>query len=307
MRRKNIIWASFIPLLFASVLILGVSTATTATIYVDPSTATVGPEESITINIKITDAEDLWAIGFKVGYDTGLLRLDDVEYGGFLGPLTYPDQFTYTIDMIQGYVDVGCALLYGDPGASGSGTLAMLTFVALPVYAGSGDNDIDLFDVTLIDSDQNEITDKVVLDGEVEVLYPVLWFHKYGASRAIWVEEPRLPVDTPETLYAKITNTGTSGAYVRVRFEVVDITGTPVEDGEVLSNEVWIDAATIDPETGEDIFPKAIVSGEFTPTMQGTYFVKGIIEWSMVDSWVSPPLGGIAEARDIQTTRFTAS
>jgi PKD repeat protein len=120
---------------------------------VDPSVTTANPGENFTIDINISNVEDLYAWGLKVGWKPAeLLSVVDVKEGSFLKS---GGETTFTFSIEYNYVDIGCSLLGDVPGVSGSGTLVSITFKV----ETAGNSTLNLFDVTLLDPDLNVIED----------------------------------------------------------------------------------------------------------------------------------------------------
>ena len=302
MRGKKL-FALFVPLLILSMLAVSPQATTTATKYVDPAAMFVMSGDIFTLSVKIADAVDVFGYGFKLDFDPTLFTGIDAEYGGFLGDLIDPRQFTYMIDPFNGYVDVGCALLGAVPGVSGEGNLANIRFQARAGAQGTGL--MEIVDGALIDSNMNPLPE-IDIDGTVEVglITPdiCLWMFKKGASRAIWTEPSWieiLDVPTYVNMYGKIVNTGAEGIYVKVLFLIVDSSGAVVDKGS--SNTPWLEPG------GTVIVEKKYLVAYLGP---GTFFVKGSVYFSTNKvAWraysdVEAELGGIGTARDVETTRF---
>jgi len=113
------------------------------TIFVDPATITVTPCEEFTVNITVANVVDLYAWEFKLSFNTTLIELINVEEGPFLRSVG-PTWFMWYIE--PDWHVFGCILLSG-PGATGSGTLAILTFHC----QGPGDTWIYIYETTMSD------------------------------------------------------------------------------------------------------------------------------------------------------------
>jgi len=103
------------------------------TVFVDPSYVTnVSPGETFSINISIADVTDLGGWEFQLFYDSQALNGTATEEGTFLSnvrstifmEVDFDDDFNET----HGRVWLTCTFLGSGSGASGSGTLAVLTF-----------------------------------------------------------------------------------------------------------------------------------------------------------------------------------
>ena len=112
------------------------------TMFVDPATQTVSA--SFSININVTNADDIYAWEFKLSYNTTALTATNVVEGSFLsaGGST---QFNKTINdahnATHGVVYAYCSLIGDVQGVSGSGTLAIVSF---NIDAGAEEKTYDL-------------------------------------------------------------------------------------------------------------------------------------------------------------------
>ena len=213
------------------------------------------------------------------------------------------------MDKFAGYYSIGCALLGPVPGVSGSGTLAIIRMQAKPGKEGTGT--MSILEPGLINSQMQPMPVNVEHGTVTVILYTpkvCLWLFKHGASRAIWTEPSWVILD-PEGIvwsyiyaYGKITNTGTEGCYVKIRFTVTDSNGVPIPwYPSGWSSSLWIDAG------GSVIVDKPFVGDYLGP---GTFFVTGRLYFSSDRFFwrdyrsVEAQLGGIGTARDLETTRF---
>jgi len=103
------------------------------TVFVEPSYVTnVSPGETFSINISIADVTDLGGWEFQLFYYSQALNATDAQEGPFLSSVRstifmkvdFNDDFNET----HGRVWLTCTFLGSGSGASGSGTLAVLTF-----------------------------------------------------------------------------------------------------------------------------------------------------------------------------------
>jgi PKD repeat protein len=137
-------------------------------VFVDPPVATANPGESFTINVNVTDVEDLYSWGAKISWQLGLLTVTNAEEGPFLqaGGSTF-----FTWNPHAGYVDLACTFLGAVPGVSGSGGLASVTFEVMK----AGNCTLDLYDTTLLNSSLVQISHQA-FDGYFYTTYPVAQF-----------------------------------------------------------------------------------------------------------------------------------
>ena len=122
-------------------------------IYTYPETSIYEPGETFTIDVKISDAIDVFAWDFKLSWNASILNFTGVEEGGFLTGFeetpTYFVNKTYQDEEGLDYIGIACTLLGPDtPGVGGPGTLATVTFLV----ESRGETTLDLYDTQLRDS-----------------------------------------------------------------------------------------------------------------------------------------------------------
>lgn len=125
-------------------------------IYIDPSTNTANVGDSFNVTIRIEEAHDFYSYELRLGFYNSVLNATSAIEGDFPGlggvwktyfwAKIYPEQsFLYIVNT-----------LYGAPrGVEGTGTLATITFKVV----GAGESGLHLYDVVLVDSFGDEITD----------------------------------------------------------------------------------------------------------------------------------------------------
>jgi Cohesin domain len=135
--------------LFLAGTICGAVPAFATGISIQPSTKTVSPGQTFTLDVSITGAVDLYAYQFDVGFNPSVLAANSVSEGAFLAGAGTTFFFPGTIDNVGGSIAFNADSLIGAiPGASGNGILATLSFTAL----GSGSSSVGLFNVQAFDS-----------------------------------------------------------------------------------------------------------------------------------------------------------
>jgi len=156
------------------------------TVSVNPATNVHDPSESFTIDIDISDVTDLASWEMKLRFDNEILTTDStvIVEGGFLqsaGSTNFYGEVGPSLD----YVIIGCVLAVAG-GASGSGTLASVTFTVLD----TGSCSLHLYDSSLYDSAFSEISHSTT-DGEFHTTYyrPVAIF-EYSPSPKPEIYEP---------------------------------------------------------------------------------------------------------------------
>lgn len=131
-----------------------VTTYTAGTMAVDPASQT-NPSSPFTINVNVSNVDDLYSWEFKLYYNSSILTNGAVTEGAFLSGAgsTYfnPLNNTDTYNATHGRYWVTCTLLGDISGVSGSGVLATITFT---VDGTAGTTPLDLKDTKLIGYDQ---------------------------------------------------------------------------------------------------------------------------------------------------------
>ncbi|WP_200226404.1 cohesin domain-containing protein [Rubrivivax gelatinosus] len=136
---------------WACVFALGLPVAAHATAVTltptGPTTVAVG--ETITFDLGISDAVDLFAFQFSLQFDPAIVQGLTLSEGPALGTAGTTFFIAGAFDNLSGLLELtGSSLIGAIPGFSGSGVLASLTFSAL----GPGTSAIELGDVLLLDS-----------------------------------------------------------------------------------------------------------------------------------------------------------
>jgi len=172
MNRKSISFISTLIILFLAMTIYEATVevalgSSATTVFVDPPTITAVFGQTFLIDIKISDVSDLYGWEFKLGWNPDLLNVISVTQGNFLkqGGLTF---FWSIMNNTEGYILVDCTLLGNVPGVSGSGTLATVKFYA----ENQGESILDLYNTTLINSQEQTINPHTAYDGTVTVEAP---------------------------------------------------------------------------------------------------------------------------------------
>ncbi len=141
-------------------------------IAVDPASNEANPTESFTVDVNITDAEDLFSYEMKLGYNPSILSVASILEGPFIKDQTTAPSGTYWSSNIQtNYLYASCVTLGAYPGVSGSGTLFNVTFNVLD----GGTSSLNLYDSLLLNSTGAEISHSVV-DGMFATSVPAASF-----------------------------------------------------------------------------------------------------------------------------------
>jgi len=119
-----------------------------------PARAETRPGSTISVNLDVETATDLFTAPLRIKFDPKILRLNDAGAGNLLtldGKQAAP--LTKNIMNDIGEASVTLARLPGSGGVSGSGTLVTLVFEALP----KGTASVSLSDLSLQDSMRRQI------------------------------------------------------------------------------------------------------------------------------------------------------
>jgi general secretion pathway protein D len=100
-------------------------------VHFEPSQATAGPSERITVSLFIDGAADVASAPMQIQFDPKFLRLNDVSLGDFFSKDGRQPVFTKNILNDTGLAIVQLNRPPGSPGAGGSGTLVTLNFQAV--------------------------------------------------------------------------------------------------------------------------------------------------------------------------------
>jgi general secretion pathway protein D len=100
-------------------------------VYFEPSQATAGPSERITVSLFIDGAADVASAPMQIQFDPKFLRLNDVSLGDFFSKDDRQPVFTKNILNDTGVAVVQLNRPPGSRGAGGSGTLVTLNFQAM--------------------------------------------------------------------------------------------------------------------------------------------------------------------------------
>jgi general secretion pathway protein D len=122
--------------------------AGTPRILFSPSPAEVQAGGTLTLSIQAANVTDLFSAPLRIKFDQNVLRLDEVNRGGFLAGDGREILFTRNIRNDTGEASVNLSRMPGSGGLSGSGTLLTFTFQVI----GKGVTTISVPALTLQDS-----------------------------------------------------------------------------------------------------------------------------------------------------------
>jgi hypothetical protein len=128
-------------------------------IYVDPQTTVAGPGQNFTINVRISDASDLYGWELGLSWNSTLFDNASAVEGSFFNGSTF---FVPVVNITGGYIFLDDTLLGAStPGVNGNG---VLTIIQLHV-SSSGSCPLHLYDVILLNP-QTQSTVPTLRDGQ---------------------------------------------------------------------------------------------------------------------------------------------
>jgi len=157
--RVRIAVAVFVAVLICSAAL---PAAAAPIIFVSPSSASVAVGDTFSVDVNVSDVDDLFGFQFDFNFDRSLFTLLGVTEGSFLSQgvsgstdfFAGTDNGTGTIEFTLGF------LLGAVPGVSGSGTLATLGFTA----TGPGSAAFSLSGLILQDSQFGEFQNATTIN-----------------------------------------------------------------------------------------------------------------------------------------------
>ena len=144
---------------------------------IDPATTTVNVGDTFSVNINIAGVVDLFSYNFDLFFNPDILSFQSIVEGDFpkSGIDPAPETSFFTLgEENPGVVSFVTNSIFGPAGASGSGTLAIATFLAMM----AGETTIDFetefppefaIDLTFSDSHDNPIVFSAINAGSVQV------------------------------------------------------------------------------------------------------------------------------------------
>jgi len=227
-RGKNILWLTIVAMLIGAMGFLPTGhSQTVPRIYIDPAEVPGGGAwghvgDEYYLSVKIENAENLWAAGFKINFApyTSVIKVSEFFEGGFLSEDGfYPANLAYTLDLFHGTVYVAITRIpMGDIyGVYGNGTL--MTFKIAVMEAGQ--SPLDLVETTLIDP-----TGAPIVHTATGALYNGI----YVAFERLAIVPGRRPrVGTTIEFKTKVYNPTDTPLRVMVRYDI-----SRLEDGRLI-------------------------------------------------------------------------
>jgi hypothetical protein len=118
----------------------------------EPADSVVGLNETFAVQVVIEKVNDLGAFQFELTYDSSILQVKEAALDDFLGSTgrsVVPIE--PQVDNERGRTTVGAINLGSGPGPSGTGVLAIITFIA----QGAGSTVLGLLEVQVLDTAAN--------------------------------------------------------------------------------------------------------------------------------------------------------
>jgi hypothetical protein len=129
--------------------VCGTIPALAGVISIQPATNNPGIGQTFSLDVTINGAADLYAYQFDIGFNSSVLSANSVSEGTFLSAIGSTALFPGFIDNVGGTISFIADSLTGPiSGASGSGTLATISFTSI----GAGVSPVGVFNVTALDS-----------------------------------------------------------------------------------------------------------------------------------------------------------
>ena len=146
--------------------ISGNASAAKTTFSVSPADQNVSNGDSFTVEIRVSNAKDLYGFQLDVEYDSNILQYDGIKQGSFLSKNVEGTTYPLLPKVSPGLLKYIAGTKLGEvSGSNGEGTLEILTFIAL----NTGTSQINISNAKPINSKVKE-TEAVVKNGKVTVL-----------------------------------------------------------------------------------------------------------------------------------------
>jgi len=180
----TIVTATALVLISTAILLLQVGNAQeqpTGALAIEPSQIFAGVGENFTVAINAVDWTEpgVYSYEFRVKYNTTWLNATSAEIpeNHWLKPSLKPSNIFIvdagTIDRDSGYVSFAATLLGDEPGKTGNGTIAEVTFQAINGPAtGNITSLIELTDIILVNPSAQEIPPENYTIGSANVVIP---------------------------------------------------------------------------------------------------------------------------------------
>ncbi len=181
---KNSVFMIYLTLLIVTLAFSTFSPKVNAqdtTVSVDPQsnifyTDTTPIGSTFSINVSVTNVANLWNWQVKLWFNASLIECTNAQVSPG-SPFDFAIKPTPVIDNTTGFVMMGASRLGDEPGVSGSGNLASMTFQIMAAPSMPGESlscnlTLDPADTYLLDPDMAEIPSARV-DGYYQYTYPL--------------------------------------------------------------------------------------------------------------------------------------
>lgn len=281
---------AFILLVVASMLSMVIANALgapTTMIAVEPGTTlnpALEPGSTFTVEIWVHDVADLAGAEFKLSYNTAILTATTIAYGGIFGATYFP--LISKIYDSAGYLHYALMEYFGEPGFTGDGRVATITFKV----DTEGESILDLY-ATLLGTSAAQPIDHIAVDGFFSSRWPsgTLPSDVYVGLTTALIEKRHLKISkdgTTQTLTGQIENMGLVPVKARVHFRVL-LLGAPVPGGDLIS--------TVDPVLPGETLRVPVSLDVTTLDRPAEYTVEIWVEYFGFSGWTlgrhGDPLG----------------
>jgi hypothetical protein len=340
--RMFLFWFFVATLILAFVSGIGVVASPGSTVKVDPPLTSKAPNETFSVDVAVSDIADdmlLVAWEFNLTFNPEVLQAVKVEEGPFLKQAGITMKAGVTIDNSAGVVVAGWSLSsYLEPGASGSGVLATVTFkvvaegksplvfsrderfhatelrawngteltiISFEVVDGAFGYPSDLA-VTSVESSSDLVLagEVVVVDvtvenlGFVDEVFNVTAF--YGSNRIDTQSDVTLESQATKSVSFNWDTTGAAQGTYSLKARVTGVSDDiNVTNNEFVGSSVTIGLVHDIAIANVTAFPSSVHSGEKT-TVVVTVFNKGsVAETSQVTLWYGASIIGTQSASSL--------
>ncbi len=148
------------------IILLSITSAQAAQVWVEPAYLKVSEGENFTVNISVNpEGAEVMGAEYKLYFNNTLLNATRQTQGTFLGGIPVVNNINNTIGRI----------MYGEfrTGSAGVTAPGVLASVSFEVIAKIGVCELLLTDVLLSDPSANEIPDVNISSGSVEIIYGI--------------------------------------------------------------------------------------------------------------------------------------
>ena len=248
-----------LPLLIFSIAVVDVR-AQQATIGVEPDSIFdpgLGPGSTFTVDIWVRGVADLAGVEFYLGYNTTVLTATLIEYGDIFGPTYFP--LWSAIKDAEGYLQYSLAEQFGEPGFTGDGRVAIITFSVDSLGAST----LNLHKTKLSDS---SLPPMITFPKELDGLFSNEAFHDIAVTDVI-AYPTEVDAGDIVTINVTITNQGDYNETFTVTVYADIIAYNYTWDAVIGLVDLWVDVGdeiTVGTQTVTDLAPGANTTSTLT-------------------------------------------